>query len=50
MTVETQVVFPGRVDQLAAVHVTGLEDAWRADVALHGELDVANAPQICRPC
>ncbi len=46
MTVaDFNVVYPGNIISSEAI-VTVSEDAWRAVVALHGELDVANAPQL----
>ena len=46
MTVaDFNVVYPGNIISSEAI-VTVSEDAWRAFVALHGELDVANAPQL----
>ncbi len=45
MTVESTIVFTDRVEKMAAVRTTAC-DEWRAAVALHGELDVANALEL----
>jgi anti-sigma B factor antagonist len=42
MTAELTVVFVDRVETVTPVRTTA-SDEWRAAVALHGELDIANA-------
>jgi anti-sigma B factor antagonist len=45
MTSESTVVFSDRVEKMTAVETTAC-DEWRAAVALHGELDIANAGEL----
>jgi anti-sigma B factor antagonist len=42
---EFQVVHPGRVVESGSI-ATVSEDAWRAHVALRGELDIADVPRL----
>ena len=42
---EFDVIYPGHIVSSDAI-TTVAEDAWRAHVALHGELDIADAPQL----
>jgi anti-sigma B factor antagonist len=45
MTQELTVVFSDRVERMTPV-VTTAYDEWRAAIALHGELDIANATEL----
>jgi anti-sigma B factor antagonist len=42
---EFMVVFSDRVEKMTPVETTAF-DEWRAAVALHGELDIANAAEL----
>lgn len=43
--VEYDVIYPGHVVRSDAIF-TVAEDAWRASIALRGELDIADAPKL----
>jgi anti-sigma B factor antagonist len=42
---EFDVIYPGHIVSSDAI-ITVTEDAWRASIALRGELDIADAPQL----